>query len=105
MRRYLNLDPYYYASIHSFTLANTHITTTEALTSIALLIYGTYMTTNALRHLQKKEQQYSPEYAYDMLVQNIRNGASGHKPSSTIIDSRWIPNSSETPIPRIQQHS
>ena len=49
MRRYLNLDPYYFSNLHTFTLTNPHIIQAETLTTIALLIYGVYNTTNALR--------------------------------------------------------
>ena len=68
MRRFLNLDPYYFANIHTTMLAGCHITTLETLTTATLLTYGVYMTTNALRHLQRSNEQYTPEYAYDMLV-------------------------------------
>ena len=40
MRRRLKLDPYYFANLHTFTLCNIHITTTEDLATVALLIYG-----------------------------------------------------------------
>ena len=99
MQRYLKLDPYYYGNRHTFMLVNTHIDTMETLTTIALLIYGTYITTNTLRHRQRQhELAPSPTYIYDMLIQNIRNGATDHHRSMKILDNRWARNPLSTPI-------
>lgn len=100
MRRFLKLDPFYFANIHTFTLSNTHIQDTETLTTIALLIYGTYTTTNQLRYDKQAQQHTSyTNYAYDMLIQNIRNGAINHPKSSSTLDHRFAPNNLSTAIP------
>jgi hypothetical protein len=125
MSKALRLDSYYFASIHSFMLVNTHINTVEDLTTIALLIYGIYTTTTALRQQRRQQQQATQDapqttttlqpptenltnqiactagnYTYDMLLQNIRNGAMGHTRSTYILDSRWLTNPPKTPIPK-----
>ena len=64
MQRYLKLDPYYYGNRHTFMLVNTHIDTMETLTTIALLIYGTYITTNTLRHRQRQHELARRPHTY-----------------------------------------
>ena len=66
MRRFLKLDPFYFANIHTFTLSNTHIQDTETLTTIALLIYGTYTTTNQLRYDKQAQQHTNGECSYSL---------------------------------------
>jgi hypothetical protein len=100
MRRHLRLDPFYYANIHTFTLCNTHINDMETLTTVALLIYGTYTTTNALRNCRPNNVQDHSSFAYDMLIQNIRNGAMNHRSSARTLDNRWASNQCSTPIVR-----
>ena len=49
MKKNLRLDPFYFSNMHTFTVVNQYITDTTTLTTVALLIYGVYNTTNALR--------------------------------------------------------
>ena len=98
MNKFLRLDPFYFANLHSLMLNNHHIDSTETLTTIALLTYGLYTTTNTLRQLQQKGKPYNGEYAYDMLIQHTRNGALGHQHSMSVISNRWSNNYQTTPI-------
>ena len=99
MRRNLNLDPFYYANLHSFMFCNTHVNSIETLATIALVIYGTYTTTNMLRnHQEHLSHNTSPNFAYDMLIQNIKNGALHHHASTRILNARWIKNAATTPF-------
>ena len=144
MSKILRLDTYYYANRHSMMLVNTHIRTVEDLTTIALLTYGIFITTNDLRKQQRQQNEplYKPAqpqapttssngsdhyflddlppptpagqshahpdnhtrgtYIYDMLVQNIGNGAMGHHKSTYILGTRWLTNPPRTPIPPLR---
>ena len=97
MRRQLNLDPFYFANVHTFILCNDHINDVETLTTIAVLVYATYTTTNSLRH-NLQGRQKDPTFAYDMLIQNVRNAVSNHSTSTYILDNRWNPHFQRTPI-------
>ena len=105
MRRYLRLDTFYFSNIHTFTLVNKYIISNETLTILALLIYGVYNTTNALRAKDRQQESYDSIYAYDMLVQNIENSAQGHPYSTYVLDHRWArghkacSNNTNTPTP------
>ena len=114
MTKVLRLDPYYYANIHTLMLVNTHVNTIEDLTTIALLTYGIYTTTNTLRKQTRAQQSPAhaapaqpgeahsdphptterlqttcPQdtFAYDMLLQNIRRGAMGHRKAAATLDT------------------
>ena len=94
LQRYLHLPQQQYAHLHSFLLCNSHITSTETLTTIALLIYGVYNATNQLR--------YTPPTTnidmYDFVVQHIRQGCKGHDKSASTLDNRWHPEPTHSPI-------
>jgi hypothetical protein len=89
MRKFLRLDPYYFANVHTFMLVNQHIQHTDTLITIALLIYGLYNTTNTLRNHKEQQPNHDNNYTYNMLVQNIKNGARGHPISTLTLDHRW----------------
>jgi hypothetical protein len=94
-RRKLNLDATTFANLHSFTMTNPHIKTSEQLTSLALGIYGVYTATNRLRAqggIQERD-------AVDALTQAIRDGAKGHGKALKALQQRWMPGRSETPLP------
>ena len=94
LSKQLNLPPQHYAHLHTFTLCNTHITTEEELTSVALLVYAIYTATNHFRH-----NPPSPTCnVHDSIAQWIREGAKNHNKSTYILDNRWNPHMVPTHI-------
>ena len=98
LRKHLNLPPEVFAGLHSFTLCNVNIRSTQQLTTIAIWIYTIYMATNSLRH------RPLPDGAdiQDALKQWSKEGTRRHAPSANILDNRW--NACEahsTPLPPI----
>ena len=71
LHRQLNLPPHLFANLHSGLLCNANIQTKDQLTTIALLIYGLYNTTNYVRHTPGTPTNQIT----DMLSQHIREGA------------------------------
>ena len=94
-RRRLNLDPQTFANLHTILLVNPMINTTETLTTVALLGYGLYTTTNRLRH----RQGCHCDDALDALMQTIKEATRGHSASSKVLNSRWSLERSSTPLP------
>ena len=85
LHKQLHLSPHLYANIHTATLCNANITDTDCLTAVALLSYALYTTTNHLRALPAPRAINT----YDMLAQNLREGAKHHNHATTVLDNRW----------------
>ena len=85
LQRQLNLSPSLFANLHSGLLCNANIRTTDQLTSIALLNYALYNTTNYLRAHPDTPTAHIP----DMLAQHIREGAKHHTNATSVLDNRW----------------
>ena len=81
----LNLSPHLFAHLHSGLLCNANIRTMDQLTSVALLNYALYNTTNYLRVHAGTPSDHIP----DMLAQHIREGAKHHPNATLVLDSRW----------------
>jgi len=97
LQRQLNLPPPLFANLHSGLLCNANIQTKDQLTSVALLIYGLYSTTNRIRHTSGILASQVP----DMLVQYIREGAKHHPNASAVLDNRWNRERKTQPLPHI----
>ena len=69
----------------------------QQLTSIALLIFGLYSTTNRIRHTSGILASQVP----DMLAQYIREGAKHHPNASAVLDNRWNRDRQTQPLPHI----
>ena len=86
MRRVLNLNPRSFTLLHTLLLCNPNITTTEELTTVAVLNYALYTGLNHLRHNPQNAQ-------FDY-----------HTTSTGILDSRWNMNTTRTDLPGIPTH-
>jgi len=101
MARKLKLAPRIHANLHTFTLNNPHITTTQELTMVSLLIYTIYTATNHLRHTT-----FPPGACIqDALAQWAREGAKGHRNASTVMDNLRNPHQVTTPLPPIPNNT
>ena len=101
LTRQLNLDPQTYANLHTFMLVHPLIDSKEILTVVALLIYGVYTTFNNIKH----SGPHRKEVVYDAVAQAIREGARGHRHSRIVLNSRWSPTVTHTPLPTLPLHS
>ena len=97
LRRQLNLPAQLFANLHSGLLCNANIRTIDQLTSIALLNYALYNTTNYLRQHPHTPKDLIP----DMLSQKLREGAKHHPNATTVLDNRWNINRHSKPLPPI----
>ena len=97
LQRQLNLPPQLFANLHSGLLCNANITTTDQLTSIALLTYALYNTINYLRHHPNTPSDQIP----DMITQQLREGAKHHPHATTVLDNRWNRQRQSQPLPSI----
>ena len=93
----LNLQPHLFANVHTATLCNANINDTDRLTTIALLIYALYTTTNRLR----LHPLTHDACIQDMITQNMREGAKHHEHATTVLDNRWNHLRSGAPLPPI----
>ena len=100
-RRFLRLHREHDLNLHTFTLTNPHISTTERLTSTALLIYAVYNLTNALR---KDGEKLTRQEAYNALTQHAREAVRGHPRSARILRQLWTENKA-TPLPSLREQS
>ena len=114
----LNLNPDNYGNLHTFLLCNPHIQSQEELTTVALLIYATYNTTNQLRssptNWSVKQQHATAEQTgtthnvthntniHDLITQWLREGARQHPKATLTLDNRWNPTRRSTPLPPIR---
>ena len=57
----------------------------ENLRGLALLVYGTYMAFNTIRHNKVSDSHQ----AFHCIVQHCKQGAMGHAPSMKYIDACW----------------
>ena len=85
LRLHLNLSPEIFAGLHSFTLCNVNIQSTQQLTTIAIWIYTIYTATNNLR----RRPLPANAFIQDALKQWAREGTRHHTPSGAILDTRW----------------
>ena len=85
-RRFLRLAGPHSYGIHTFTLTNPKIITTEQLTTSAILIYAVYNLTNRLRH---DIRDLPEEEIYNALSQLAREAVHGHKRSSSTLRQLW----------------
>ena len=97
LRRQLNLPPPLLANLHSGLLCNANIQNTDQLTTLALLNYGLYNTTNYIRHTPSTP----PNQITDMLMQHIREGARHHSNATSVLDNRWTQGKRSDPLPPI----
>ena len=90
----LNLPQHKFADIRTFLLCNTHISTQEELTAIALLVYAIYTATNHFRH-----HPPAPTCnVTDAVAQFVREGAKDHKNSVRVLNNRWSTHAVHTPL-------
>ena len=98
LRHHLNLSPETFAGLHSFTLCNVNIQSTQQLTAIAIWIYTIYTATNNLR----RRSLPANANIQDALKQRAKEGTWNHTPSAEILDNRWNPREVQhTPLPPI----
>ena len=100
LTRALNLPVDMYANIHSFTLCNPHIDSTETLTAISLLVYAVYNTVNFYRHHPARDRGV----CLDTARQYLREGARRHPASTKVLDNRWSTRRTPHPLPPIPIH-
>ena len=100
-RRFLRLHREHDLNLHTFTLTNPQINTTERLTSTALLIYAVYNLTNALR---KDGEKLTREEAYNALTQHAREAVRGHPRSAGVLRQLWTHNKA-TPLPGLREQN
>ena len=100
-RKFLRLNRDHDLNLHTFTLTNPRIDTTERLTSTALLIYAVYNLTNTLR---KDGEKLTRQEAYNALTQHAREAVRGHPRSARILRQLWTENKA-TPLPSLREQS
>ncbi len=83
--------------MHTALLCNANITDTDRLTTVALLAYALYNTTNRLRHHPPPQNAST----YDMLSQCMREGAKHHVHATAVLDNRWNQLRRGAPLPPI----
>ena len=94
LARFLHMDQARFASLHTFVLTHPDINSKESLVKIALLIYGVYRTTNAVRAHRVAGTNY-----FEAIKQAIKEGARGHSGSMLILDNCWSMSAPSTPLP------
>ena len=97
LQKQLNLPPHLFANLHSGLLCNANIRTEDQLTTIALLNYGLYNTTNYIRHTPGTPTTQIT----DILAQHIREGARHHPKATAVLDNRWNRDRISRPLPPI----
>ena len=97
LQHQLNLAPHLFANLHSGLLCNANIQTTDQLTTIALLNYALYNTTNYLRI----HPNTPPTHIPDMLAKRVREGAKRHPNATSVLDNRWNPDRHSQALPPI----
>lgn len=90
----LNLCPRKFSNSYAWLLCSPDIASNEQLTSLAIVIYATYMVTNRLRHCTPLDQ----ENTFQALGQAAKEGVKGHNKAMGVYNSRWIADSPTTPI-------
>ena len=94
LSRFLRLDETRFATLHTFVLVNPDIDSKECLVKIALLTYGIYRTTNAVRGRSNVGANF-----FEAIKQAIKDGANGHQEASRILDGSWSTAATCTPVP------
>jgi len=95
LARRLRLNPDQFANLFTFVLANPAVNDQETLTIIALLIYGTYIAVNKIRHIGVVNRTD----AFEAVMQAVREGARGHAKSVKVLDGRWRQGTQPKQIP------
>ena len=68
-----------------WTLNSTWLDDLDNLRGLGLLVYGTYMAFNSIRHKGITDSQQ----AFHCISQHCKQGALGHAASMRFLDSRW----------------
>ena len=89
---YLRLGMHFTINLEHFLLAAEDLDEIpEATICLAILIYATYTSTNAIR--ASGAIPLSHDTAAEMLKQNCRNAVAGHASSTRVVDRRWVTDS------------